>query len=84
MSTAKTTMHPAALLSEITGLTPQQRLDNRIPRQRIVTTAKRPSRSAGCESGYYCFYPAVKVNSENPKLIRQGGNPAIAGSAAAL
>jgi hypothetical protein len=26
-------------------------------------------RSAGCESGYSCFYPAVKVNSENPKLI---------------
>ena len=27
------------------------------------------SRSAGCESGYSCFYLAVKVNSENPKSI---------------
>ena len=37
-------------------------------------------RSAGCESGYSCFYPAVKVNSENPKLEPSG----IAGTPAAL
>jgi hypothetical protein len=41
-------------------------------------------RSTGCESGYSCFYLAVKVNSENPKLMWHGANPGIAGSAGAL
>jgi hypothetical protein len=35
------------------------------------------SRSTGCESGYSCFYPAVKVNSENPKLIGGKQTPAL-------
>jgi hypothetical protein len=39
--------------------------------------------SAGCESGYSCFYPDVKSISENPKLVERG-NPGIAGSAGAL
>lgn len=42
MSTAKTTMHPAALFSDIICLTPLQRLDNRIPHRTFVTIAKRP------------------------------------------
>jgi hypothetical protein len=33
-----------------------------------VTTAKRPSYEDGTKSKYTCFYPAVKLNSENQKL----------------
>ena len=35
--------------------------------QRFVTIAKRPSEGGGTESLYFCFYRAVKQNSENQK-----------------
>jgi len=41
---------------------------HRIPHPTSVTIAKRPSRGAGCESIYFCFYPPSSEISENPKL----------------
>ncbi len=41
---------------------------HRIPHPTSVTIAKRPSGRSGTESGYSCFYLAVKWNSEIPKL----------------
>jgi hypothetical protein len=40
---------------------------HRIPSSTSVTTAKRPSCEDGTKSKYSCFYPAVKLNSENQK-----------------
>jgi hypothetical protein len=47
---------------------PDAASDHRIPSSTSVTTAKRPSYEDGTESRYSCFYPAVKLNSENQKF----------------
>jgi hypothetical protein len=57
---------------------------HRIPHPTSVTIAKRPSRGGGTKPQYACFYPAVKLISENPKLVPLASNPAIAGTAATL
>jgi hypothetical protein len=65
-------------------LVAQRQVVHRIPRPTSVTIAKRPSSGGGTKPQYACFYPAVKLISENQKLVPARRNRAIAGTLAAL